>query len=47
LGELFGTDPILILGSDDEEWLLRISCAMVIQNDRKRQAEEAEKQQNR
>jgi hypothetical protein len=40
---LFGTDPIRLLDCDEEEWMIRMACAMVIQDDRKKQADEAEK----
>jgi hypothetical protein len=43
LGELFGTDPIKILDCPEDEWLIRVACAKVIQSDRKKQAEEAER----
>jgi hypothetical protein len=46
MGELFGTDPIRLLDCTEEEWLIRVACALVISEDRKRQAEEAEKQRN-
>jgi hypothetical protein len=40
---LFGTDPIQILNSDELDWVLRLACAKVISQDRKRQQEEMEK----
>lgn len=34
LGELFGTDPIQLLDCTAEEWIIRVSCAKVIEADR-------------
>jgi hypothetical protein len=33
LGELFGTDPIQILNSPEDEWVIRLACAKVIEQD--------------
>ena len=43
LGELWGTDPIKLLESGQDEWLIRYACAKVISADREREAKEAEK----
>jgi hypothetical protein len=43
MGELFGTDPIKILDCTDEEWLIRLSCAKVVSNDREEQERRASK----
>jgi hypothetical protein len=34
---LFGTDPLKILDSTDDEWLIRLACAKVIARDREEQ----------
>lgn len=41
LGELWGTDPIVILNSEPDEWLIRYACAKVIEADRKRAESES------
>lgn len=43
LGELFGTDPLVILDSSDEDWIIRLACAQVINRDRKAQQEDMER----
>jgi len=40
LGELWGTDPIRLLDSGTEEWVIRYACAKVIEADRKREESE-------
>jgi hypothetical protein len=43
LGELFGTDPLILLDVDDLDWLIRIACAKVIEQDRIEQQKNAQK----
>jgi len=38
LGKAFGTDPIQILNSSDDEWLIRYACAKVIEADMEQEA---------
>jgi len=42
LGELWGTDPVKLLDSPMEEWVIRYACAKVISADRERERQEAE-----
>ena len=41
LGELFGVDPIRLLDCDETDWLIRIACAKVIEQDRIEQEKKA------
>lgn len=40
LGELWGTDPVRLLDTPVEEWVIRYACAKVIEADRKREQAE-------
>ena len=42
MGEVWGTDPIRILDCTEEDWAIRLACAKVIADDRKRQEKERE-----
>jgi hypothetical protein len=41
LGELWGTDPVKLLDSSPEEWIIRYACAKVIEADRQKEQAEA------
>ena len=45
LGELWGTDPLILLDCTEEQWLVRLACAKVIERDREREARERANQQ--
>jgi hypothetical protein len=47
MGELFGTDPILLLNCSEDEWLIRLACAKVISNDREEQEKQRQKASSR
>jgi hypothetical protein len=40
---LFGTDPIQLLDVDEINWIIRIACAKVIEQDRIEQQKKAQK----
>jgi len=40
---LFGTDPIQLLNCSEEEWLIRIACGKVIEQDHAEQQKDASK----
>lgn len=44
LGELFGQDPLTLLDVEDTDWVIRMACARVIEEDRKEAQEKAKKQ---
>ncbi len=43
MGEVFGTDPIKLLDVTEDVWAIRVACAIVIAEQRAKEAEEREK----
>ena len=40
LGEVWGTDPLILLDVSEEAWLVRLACAKVLERDREREKRE-------
>jgi hypothetical protein len=40
---LWGTNPLALLNCDDDEWLILVACAKVVEKDREDQQREAER----
>lgn len=36
MAEVFGTDPLVLLNCDENDWILRLACAQVIVRDREK-----------
>jgi hypothetical protein len=45
MGELFGVDPVVLLDSDELNWVVRLACAKVIADDREEQERKSKTQQ--